>query len=154
MLRRSLCSYFTKDGSPDQRSELILPKVGSDGIMSFHDIGAKIWNALRDEIQTTFSKSLLLLEVQETFHVSPSLSHKKKFINSSPNILASFINSIIIVMSILSSEVDYLVYTYACDAIGLWADWHHYGNKFFNIKCIPPVSGLEFYCIAVYKLST
>ena len=37
---------------------LILPKVGSYGIKSFHYIGAKIWNFLPDEIQTTFSKSL------------------------------------------------------------------------------------------------
>ena len=37
---------------------LILPKVGSYGIKSFHYIGAKIWNSLTDEIQTTFTKSL------------------------------------------------------------------------------------------------
>ena len=37
---------------------LILLKVGSYGIKSFHYIGAKIWNSLPDEIQTTFSKSL------------------------------------------------------------------------------------------------
>ena len=37
---------------------LILLKVGSYGIKSFHYIGAKIWNALPDEIQTTFRKSL------------------------------------------------------------------------------------------------
>ena len=44
---------------------LILPKVGSYGIKSFHYmyIGAKIWNFLPDQIQTTFSKT--------TFHVSP-----------------------------------------------------------------------------------
>ena len=37
---------------------LILPKVGSCGIKSFHYIGPKIWNSLPDGIQTTFSKSL------------------------------------------------------------------------------------------------
>ena len=37
---------------------LIIPKVGSYGIKSFHYIGAKIWNYLPDEIQTTASKSL------------------------------------------------------------------------------------------------
>ena len=36
---------------------LILPKVGSYGIKSFHYIGAKIWNPVPDEILTTLSES-------------------------------------------------------------------------------------------------
>ena len=39
---------------------LILPKVGSHGIKSFHNIGAKIWNSLPDEIQTLRSVNLFL----------------------------------------------------------------------------------------------
>ena len=50
---------------------LILPKVGSYGIKSFHYIGAKIWNSLPDKIQTTFSKSLFKVRCKKTFHVSP-----------------------------------------------------------------------------------
>ena len=49
---------------------LILPKVGSYGIQSFYYIGAKIWNPLPDEIQTTFSESLFKVRCK-TFHVSP-----------------------------------------------------------------------------------
>ena len=44
--------------TPDSVNALILPKVGSYGMKSFHYIGAKIWNSLPYEIQTTFSKSL------------------------------------------------------------------------------------------------
>ena len=46
---------------------LILPKVGSHGIKSFHYIGAKIWNSLPDEIQTTFSKSLFKVRCKKHF---------------------------------------------------------------------------------------
>ena len=46
---------------------LILPKVGSYGIKSFHYIGAKIWNSLPDEIQTTFSKSLFKVRCKKHF---------------------------------------------------------------------------------------
>ena len=46
---------------------LILPKVGSCGIKSFHYIGAKIWNSLPDESQTTFSK--------KTFKVRCKIKH-------------------------------------------------------------------------------
>ena len=46
---------------------LILPKVGSYGIKSFHYIGAKIWNSLPDENQTTFSKSLLKVRCKKHF---------------------------------------------------------------------------------------
>ena len=46
---------------------LILPKVGSYGIKSFHYIGAKIWNSLPDEIQTTFSKSLFKMRCKKHF---------------------------------------------------------------------------------------
>ena len=46
---------------------LILPKVGSYGIKSFHYIGAKIWNSLPDEIQTTFSKSLFKVRCKKYF---------------------------------------------------------------------------------------
>ena len=46
---------------------LILPKVGSYGIKSFHYTGAKIWNSLPDGIQTTCSKSLFKVR----FHASP-----------------------------------------------------------------------------------
>ena len=50
-------------------SALILPKVGSYGIKSFHyiAIGAKIWNSLLDEIQTTFSKSLFKVRCKKHF---------------------------------------------------------------------------------------
>ena len=46
---------------------LILPKVGSYGIKSFHYIGANIWNSLADEIQTTFSKSLFNVRCKKHF---------------------------------------------------------------------------------------
>ena len=46
---------------------LILPKVGSYGIKSFHYIGAKIWNSLPDEIQTTFSKSIFKVRCKKPF---------------------------------------------------------------------------------------
>ena len=46
---------------------LILPKVGSYGIKSFHYIGAKIWNSLPNEIQTTFSKSLFKVRCKNHF---------------------------------------------------------------------------------------
>ena len=46
---------------------LILPKVGSYGIKSFHYIGAKIWNSLPDEIQTTFSKSLFKVRCKKHY---------------------------------------------------------------------------------------
>ena len=46
---------------------LILPKAGSHGIKSFHYIGAKIWNSLPDEIQTTFSKSLFKVRCKKHF---------------------------------------------------------------------------------------
>ena len=46
---------------------LILHKVGSHGIKSFHYIGAKIWNSLPDEIQTTFSKSLFKVRCKKHF---------------------------------------------------------------------------------------
>ena len=49
---------------------LILPKVGSYGIKSFHYIGAKIWNSLTDEIQTTFTKSLFKMRCKK-IHASP-----------------------------------------------------------------------------------
>ena len=50
---------------------LILPKVDSYGIKSFHYIGAQFWNSLTDEIQTTYSKSLFDVRCKKTFHVSP-----------------------------------------------------------------------------------
>ena len=43
----------------------MLPMVGAFGKKSFHYIGAKIWNSLPDEIQTTFSKSLLKLRCKK-----------------------------------------------------------------------------------------
>ena len=46
---------------------LILPKVCSYGIRSFHYIGAKTWNSLPDEIQTTFSKSLFKVRCKKHF---------------------------------------------------------------------------------------
>ena len=46
---------------------LILPKVGSYGMKSFHYIGAKIWNSLPDEIQTTSSKSLFKVRCKKHF---------------------------------------------------------------------------------------
>ena len=47
---------------------LILRKVGSYCITSsFHYIGAKIWNALPDEIQNTFSKSLFKVRCKKHF---------------------------------------------------------------------------------------
>ena len=47
----------------------------------------------------------------------------RKFINSSPNICIVLYDSI--AMSVLSSGVD---------AIGLLADWDHYGNKFLTFS--------------------
>ena len=85
---------------------LILPKVVSYGIKSFHYIGAKIWNSLPDKIQTTFSKSLFKVRCKTYFmSVLSESKEKKKFINSSPNVC--IILNDIIVMSILSSEVDH-----------------------------------------------
>ena len=46
---------------------LVLPKVGSYDIKSFHYIGAKIWNTFPDEIQTTFSKSLFKVRCKKHF---------------------------------------------------------------------------------------
>ena len=46
---------------------LILPKVGSYGIKSFHYIGAKICNSLPDEIQTMSSKSLFKMRCKKHF---------------------------------------------------------------------------------------
>ena len=63
---------------------LILPKVGSYCIKSFHYIGAKIWNFLPEENQNTFSKSLFKVRCKN-ISCQSSLSHDKKFINSSPN---------------------------------------------------------------------
>ena len=51
---------------------LILPKVGSYGIKSFHYIGAEIWNPLPDDIKTTFSKSLFKMRCKK--HFMPVLS--------------------------------------------------------------------------------
>ena len=84
---------------------LILPKVGSYGIKSFHYIGAKIWKSLPDEIQTTFSKSLFKVRCKKHFMSVLSESQKKKFTNSSPNVFIILYD--IVVMSILSSEVDH-----------------------------------------------
>ena len=52
---------------------LILPKVGSYGIKSFHYIGAEIWNSLSDEIQTTFSKSLWKVSVSPLIRRNSSI---------------------------------------------------------------------------------
>ena len=41
--------------------------VGSYGMKSFHYIGAKIWNSLPDEIQTTSSKSLFKVRCKKHF---------------------------------------------------------------------------------------
>ena len=46
---------------------LIIPKGGSYGMKSFHYIGAKIWNSLPDEIQTTSSKSLFKVRCKKHF---------------------------------------------------------------------------------------
>ena len=46
---------------------LILPKVGSYGIKSFHYTGAKIWHSLPDEIKTTFSKYLFKVRCKKHF---------------------------------------------------------------------------------------
>ena len=46
---------------------LNLPKVGSYGIKSFRYIGAKIWNSLPHEIQTSFSNSLFKVRYKKHF---------------------------------------------------------------------------------------
>ena len=56
---------------------LILPKVGSYGIKSLHYIGAKIWNSLPDEIQTTFSRSLFKVRCKN-ISCQSSLSHNRR----------------------------------------------------------------------------
>ena len=55
--------YYTRHSI----NALILPKAGSYGMKSFHYIGAKIWNSLPDEIQTTFSKSLFKVRCKKHF---------------------------------------------------------------------------------------
>ena len=55
--------YYTRHSI----NALILPKAGSYGMKSFHYIGAKIWNSLPDEIQTTFSKSLFKVRCKKNF---------------------------------------------------------------------------------------
>ena len=77
-----------------------------NGIKSFHYIGAKIWNSLPDEIQTTFSKSLFKVRCKN-ISCQSSLSHKRKFINSSPNVCITLYDTV--VMSILSSGVDHFM---------------------------------------------
>ena len=82
---------------------LILPNVGSYGMKSFHYIGAKIWNSLPDEIQTTSSKSLFKVRCKKHF-MSVISETKKKFFNSSPNVCIIYDS---VVLSILSSGVDH-----------------------------------------------
>ena len=55
--------YYTRHSI----NALILPKAGSYCMKSFHYIGAKIWNSLPDEIQTTFSKSLFKVRCKKHF---------------------------------------------------------------------------------------